>query len=110
MVASEEELQSALRHPGITLASHTWSHPNLARLPAAHLAEELTRPLDWLRQVFSSVIPWLTYPYGFATPAVAAAAAATGYRSGQCMESGWFSPDRVIAYTVPRLNVRSSMS
>lgn len=110
MVASEEELQSALRHPGITLASHTWSHPNLARLPAAHLAEELTRPLDWLRQRFSSVIPWLTYPYGFATPAVAAAAAAAGYRGALCLGNGWFSPDRVNRYAVPRLNVPSGLS
>ena len=109
-VASEEELQSALRHPGITLASHTWSHPNLARIPAAHLASELTRPLDWLRQRFSSVIPWLTYPYGFATPAVAAAAATAGYRGALCLGNGWFSPDSVNRYAVPRLNVPSGLS
>src|SRR5438034_7041605 len=38
------------------------------------LHDALPISLDWLRQRFSSVIPWLTYPYGFATPAVAAAA------------------------------------
>src|SRR2546427_4883414 len=31
LVASEQELHAATRHPGITLASHTWTHPNLVR-------------------------------------------------------------------------------
>src|SRR5207245_581397 len=79
-------------------------------VPAAHLASELTRPLDWLRQRFSSVIPWLTYPYGFATPAVAAAAATAGYRGALCLGNGWFSPDSVNRYAVPRLNVPSGLS
>ena len=53
LVASEDELRDATRHAGITLGSHTWTHPNLARLPGLELREELDRPLTWLRERFA---------------------------------------------------------
>jgi peptidoglycan/xylan/chitin deacetylase (PgdA/CDA1 family) len=110
LVASEDELGAAIRHPGITLASHTWSHPNLARLSPAELQEELSRPLHWLRQRYGSVIPWLSYPYGLATRTVEAAAAAAGYAAAVALGGGWFSPARVSRHSVPRLNVPSALS
>ncbi len=110
LVASESELAAAIRHPGIALACHTWSHPNLARLPPAELQEELSRPLDWLRQRFASVIPWLSYPYGLVTHAVEAAAAAAGYAAALALGGGWFNPARVRRHAVPRLNVASGLS
>jgi peptidoglycan/xylan/chitin deacetylase (PgdA/CDA1 family) len=108
--ASEEELRAATRHPGITLASHTWSHPNLVCLAPDDLHQELARPLAWLRQRFTSVIPWLSYPYGLASPTVEAAAAAAGYTGGLALGGGWFGPARVNRYAVPRVNVPSGLS
>ncbi len=109
-VASEDELQRAVRHPGITLASHTWSHLNLARLTGAELRSELARPLAWLRQRFTAVIPWLSYPYGIAVRSVEAAVVAAGYRAALALGHGWFSPDRVNLCALPRVNVPAALS
>ncbi len=110
LVASEGELRTATRHPGITLASHTWTHPNLLRLSPAELQEELSRPLDWLRRRCTSVVAWLSYPYGLASPSVEAAAAAAGYVAALSLDGGWFTPNRVNRYAVPRVNIPSGLS
>lgn len=110
LVASADELRAATRHPGITLASHTWSHPNLARLTPDELRNELSTPLDWLRQRYTSVIPWLSYPYGLASHQVEAAAAAAGYAGALALGGSWFAPAGISRFAVPRLNVPASLS
>ena len=110
LVASEEELRSATGHPGITLGSHTWTHPNLARLTGAELQEELRRPLAWLRERFTSVIPWLSYPYGLATPSVETAVREAGYTAALALGGGWFASSRVNPWAVPRENIPSGLS
>ena len=110
LVASEEELRGATRQSGITLASHTWTHPNLARLTDAELREELKRPLAWLRQRFASVIPWLSYPYGLATSAVEVAVQEAGYTAALALGGGWFPPARVNRWAVPRENIPAGLS
>jgi peptidoglycan/xylan/chitin deacetylase (PgdA/CDA1 family) len=109
--AAEDDLRRAAVSPGITLGSHTWSHPNLARLDEARLTEELERPLAWLRERFERVIPWLSYPYGRWSPAVAAAAERVGYRAALRVEGGWLKGGRRrSAYDIPRYNVPSEIS
>lgn len=108
-VASEAELQAALRHDGITLGSHSWSHPNLARLGGARLTDELRRPLEWLRARFSRVTSALAYPYGLASPEVERAAAAAGHDAGLLIAGGWRRGDEH-AFRVPRLNVPAGLS
>jgi peptidoglycan/xylan/chitin deacetylase (PgdA/CDA1 family) len=110
LVASEEELRGATRHAGITLGSHTWTHPNLTRLGGAELREELERPLVWLRERFPSVIPWLSYPYGLATPAVEDAAREAGYAAALALGGGWFPPAQVNRWSVPRENIPAGLS
>ncbi len=111
LVASEAELRSAVRHPGITLGSHTWTHPNLVRLGGGdELRAELRRPLVWLRERFTSVIPWLSYPYGLATPAVEAAVRQAGYTAALALGGGWFPSTRVNRWAVPRENIPSGLS
>jgi len=110
LVASEDELRGATRHAGIMLASHTWTHPNLARLTGGELREELRRPLAWLRERFTSVIPWLSYPYGLATPAVEAAVREAGYTAALVLGGGQFSPARVNRWAVPRETIPSGLS
>src|SRR2546428_99199 len=110
LVASEQELHAATRHPGIPLASHRWTHPNLVQLPPAELEDELRRPLAWLRQRFERVIPWLSYPYGLASRAVEAAAAAAGYTAALVLEGGWGGPGRGRRYAVPRPGVPPDLS
>lgn len=110
LAATEAELKGATRVAGITLGSHTWSHPNLTRLDAAELRQELVLPLEWLRERFDGVIEWLSYPYGLSSPAVERAAAEVGYEGALRVAGGWIptrDPDR---YSLPRLNVPAGLS
>jgi peptidoglycan/xylan/chitin deacetylase (PgdA/CDA1 family) len=110
--ATEAELADAAATPGITLGSHSWSHPNLTRLDAAQLGHELTLPMAWLRERYPSVINWLAYPYGLASPAVEEAAAAAGYEGALRVSGGWIpapaEPRRM--HALPRLNIPAGMS
>ena len=110
VAASEDELREATRHPGITLGSHSWSHANLTQLDAAELRVELVRPLQWLNGHFKSVIPWLSYPYGLSSPAVASAAAAAGYDAALRIDGGLVTGSPTGRYSLPRLNVPAGLS
>jgi peptidoglycan/xylan/chitin deacetylase (PgdA/CDA1 family) len=109
--ATEAELDEALRVPGITVASHTWSHPNLAALEVRELEDELTRPLAWLRARWPAALPAVSYPYGLSSPAVADAARRAGYRAGFLISGGWLSSSADSqAFALPRLNVPAGVS
>jgi peptidoglycan/xylan/chitin deacetylase (PgdA/CDA1 family) len=108
--ASREELRSAATTPGITLGSHTWSHPNLAALPLDELETELVRPLVWLRDSFASAVPYLSFPYGLSSPEVEHAARTAGYRAALRIDGGWLPRQRANAYALPRLNIPSGLS
>ena len=110
LTATEEELRRAAAQPGITLGSHTWSHPNLTQLDADAVEEELTSPLEWLRQRFESVVPWLAYPYGLASPTVERAAAATGYRGAFGVTGSWLPKANASPFALPRLNIPAGVS
>jgi peptidoglycan/xylan/chitin deacetylase (PgdA/CDA1 family) len=108
--ASQNELRGAAEHEGITLASHSWSHPNLAALTPSELEDELARPLAWLREQFDEVLPYISYPYGHYSPAVERAAAAAGYSAALRIEGGWLRDDDENRFAIPRLNVPSGLS
>ena len=108
-VASVEELRAALRAPGISLASHSWSHANLAALEGAALVEELTKPQRWLAERFETVSPYLAYPYGSSSPAVERAAAAAGYEAAFRISGGWL-PEAGARFALPRINVPAGLS
>ena len=108
--ASEEELARAAAAPGITLGSHTWSHPNLTRLEARELAAELVKPLAWLRQHVARPLPWIAYPYGLFSDEVARAAAAAGYEAALGVSGGWLSREPSDRFALPRLNIPPGLS
>jgi peptidoglycan/xylan/chitin deacetylase (PgdA/CDA1 family) len=108
--ASLEELHAAAAKPGITFASHSWSHPNLPRLTATELDTELSRPLVWLRERFDRALPVLSYPYGLSSLAVEGAAAAAGYKAGVLVGGGWASAPVRDLFALPRLNVPAGLS
>lgn len=109
MPATLEELQAATSKPGITVASHTWSHPNLTRIAGDRLDRELSESLSWLRTRFPQFLPWLSYPYGLHTREVGARAAAAGYRGALAITGGWVPP-RADPFSLPRLNVSAGLS
>jgi peptidoglycan/xylan/chitin deacetylase (PgdA/CDA1 family) len=108
--ATESELRDAARQPGITLASHSWSHPNLAALSPDELEGELRRPLAWLRERFTGVLPYISYPYGHYSAAVERAAAEAGYAAAFRIDGGWLRDGGASRYAIPRLNIPAGLS
>ncbi len=110
--ATEAQLEAAFRTEGITPAAHTWSHPNLAALGPEELEEEMVRPLRWLRERFTGVLPWLTYPYGLTSPAVEEAARRAGYEGAFRVDGGWMPRGGAGArpHALPRANVPAGAS
>jgi peptidoglycan/xylan/chitin deacetylase (PgdA/CDA1 family) len=109
-VATEDELRRALTAAPLTLGSHTWSHPNLAALPAAEVREELERPLEWLSGRFERVEPIIAYPYGCFSDTVVETARQVGYRGGVRGWGGWIRGVPSDPLRVPRLNVGQNLS
>ncbi|MGH7551561.1 MAG: polysaccharide deacetylase family protein [Longimicrobiales bacterium] len=109
---TEEDLRHAVSQAGISLGSHSWSHANLSRLAPGDLDRELRDPLEWLRQRFRSVIPWLAYPYGLASSGVERAAAAAGYEVAVLITGAQLprSRRRLNLHALPRLNIPASLS
>lgn len=107
--ATEEELALAGNSPLVTLASHSWSHPNLARLDAATLREELQRPLEWLTG-FGRYARWVAYPYGCYSEAVRIAAREAGYQGGVLVGGGGMSRREGDALLTPRVTVPAGLS
>lgn len=108
--ASLADLTSAARVAGLTLASHTWSHANLAVLDAPRLAGELSRPDEWLRERFDNVLPYVSYPYGLSSPRVERAAADAHYEAAFRISGGWLHAPPRTPFAVPRVNVPSGSS
>ncbi len=108
--ASEAELSAAAQHPGVTIGSHSWSHPNLARLGAAELRDELVMARDWLAARFGTrFIPWLSFPYGAYSDGVLRAAEDAGYAGALRIDGGRLSV-AAPRYALPRLNVPAGLS
>lgn len=107
--SSTAALAKAALLPGISMGSHSWSHPNLGALPPSELDLQLRKPLDWLQ---SQGIPHggaLAYPYGLATEATIEAASHAGYTCAFRV-SGGFVPTPARAHNLPRLNVPAGLT
>lgn len=104
------DLERAAAVPGITLGSHTWSHPNLARATPEELTTELARARDWLQAFRPGAPAAVSYPYGLATAGVEREARAVGHEAGLRIEGGAFTPGADRAMAVPRLNVPAGLS
>lgn len=86
----------------IQLGNHTWTHPDLTKLPKSQIAEELTRTDAFLRNTYGvDATPYLRPPYGRHNAAVAAVAGDLGYRvatlwSGDLRDSALLSEDQIV--------------
>jgi peptidoglycan/xylan/chitin deacetylase (PgdA/CDA1 family) len=109
--ATPAELANALRFRGITLGSHTWSHPNLASLAIVEMATEVRRSREWLRTEFGEkVIDWLAYPYGLDSVQARAVVADASYSGAVCIGGGWHRAADVSPFARPRLSIGSGLS
>lgn len=109
-IGTDAQLAGAAAQTGITLGSHTWSHPNLRSLEGSALELELTRSLEWLKGRFPAITLALSYPYGLCTRAVETAAARCGYHGAFRIDGGWIPKTPPSQYALPRLNIPSGLS
>jgi len=109
-VASIGDLEAAAREPGITIGSHTWSHPNLTRLSPEEIPDELEKPLSWLGSHFPDFLPWLSYPYGAFDERVVAQVARAGYEGALAIRGGWASTPPDDRFAIPRVNIPAGVS
>lgn len=108
--ATEEELFDAETREGVTVASHGWSHRNMARLPDEALDYELERPLEWLSARLDGFLPVLSYPYGSSSTRVRERARRARYRAALEISGGWWSPGPESLLALPRINVPAGVS
>jgi peptidoglycan/xylan/chitin deacetylase (PgdA/CDA1 family) len=105
------ELAAALRFPGITLGSHTWSHPNLASLGIDEVLAEVRGSREWLRAEFGDgVIDWFAYPYGLESVQARLAVADAYYAGALRIDGGWHRPTDVSAFARPRFSIAAGLS
>jgi peptidoglycan/xylan/chitin deacetylase (PgdA/CDA1 family) len=108
---TRDELTAALTFRGITLGSHSWSHPNLASLDIAEVVTEVRRSREWLRSEFGEkVIDWLAYPYGLESAQVQVAVADAAYEGALRVIGGWHGSAEVSRFARPRLSIGPSLS
>lgn len=105
--ATETTVRAAAAR-GIAVGAHSWTHPNLTRIAADRLADELRRSRDWALAAATGV-DWVAYPYGLQDDAVRTAAGAAGFAGGLLIEGGWALPGGA-RLAVPRLNVPAGVS
>lgn len=109
-IGTESQLSGAGSRPGISIGSHTWSHPNLCSLRGGALEAELARPMEWLQSRFPRFVSCLSYPYGLFTDAVETAARRSGYLRAFRIDGGWIPRAGFSSYAIPRLNIPAGLS
>jgi len=108
--AAVGELEAAA-YPRLTLGSHSWSHPNLARVSPRELDRELSASHDWLAAHFApSYVPWLAFPYGKLSSGACEAVRARGFVGALRIDGGWTRLPLADPLAVPRLNVPAGLS
>ena len=86
----------------IQLGNHTWSHPNLTRLPATRVAQQISRNDEFLKTTFGvDARPYLRPPYGRYNSTVDGVAADLGYTaitlwSGSLSDSTVVTEDYIV--------------
>lgn len=81
-LAQHPQFAARIVRGGHELANHTWTHPDLAGLPAPRLDEEVVRCRDLLQRLAGTPGAWFRPSQAdHATPAVLAAAGRAGYRT-----------------------------
>lgn len=71
----------ALRDAGLTLGSHTLSHPNLKRMAGAGAEREIRDSRVRIEQEIGCSVDHFSYPYGRRTRAIERLVRAAGYRT-----------------------------
>jgi len=77
-----------LQRVGMTIASHSRTHPNLTRVSDAQLHEEVLGSRQDLQRMLGAAPDLFAYPYGAWNKRVAAAVQTAGYRAARAYPGG----------------------
>jgi peptidoglycan/xylan/chitin deacetylase (PgdA/CDA1 family) len=66
----ERELARRIADTGHLIGNHTWSHPDLSRLPDSNVLDELTRTNDLLAEITGKPMIYFRPPFGARRPYV----------------------------------------
>jgi peptidoglycan/xylan/chitin deacetylase (PgdA/CDA1 family) len=105
-----EELREATTQRGIRLGCHTWDHPNLERLSAGEIRDQMSRNLTWLEESGLPTVPWVAYPYGKTSGTVRQVVRELGLSGGLRVDGGWLPLEPGDPFDVPRINVPAGIS
>jgi peptidoglycan/xylan/chitin deacetylase (PgdA/CDA1 family) len=78
----------ALQKAGMTLASHTRTHPDLCKISDAQLRSEVVGSRQDLQKMLGVTIDVFAYPYGAWDKRVAAVVSRAGYRAARALGGG----------------------
>jgi len=110
--ARVEELDEIAELSIVYLASHTWAHPNLAKLVSERIAEELKKSRGWLSERYPERVleKHLSFPYGLFDSRVIEIAMGMGFEHFYRIEGGRTALPLSAPYILPRLNIPAGMS
>jgi peptidoglycan/xylan/chitin deacetylase (PgdA/CDA1 family) len=78
----------ALQREGMTIASHTQTHPDLSKVSAAQLRDEVVGSRQDLQKMLGVTTDLIAYPYGCWNDRVAAVVKSAGYRAARALGGG----------------------
>ena len=93
---------------GIEVAAHSHTHPQLDRVPAAVISDEVRRSRGLLEDKLGFAVDGFAYPFGYWDRAARAAVAAAGYRYAFAVAELMTAPDDDLL-TLPRLTVNAGI-
>ena len=93
---------------GIEVAAHSHSHPQLDRVPAAVVSDEVRRCRSLLEDNLGVAVDGFAYPFGFWNRAAREAVAAAGYRYA-CAVAELMTAPADDMLTLPRLTVNAGI-
>jgi peptidoglycan/xylan/chitin deacetylase (PgdA/CDA1 family) len=100
-----EEIAAA----GIEIGAHTLTHPQLDQLGPAMLRTELQDSKHQLEDRLGMAVTGLSYPFGYSSPRVLAAAAAAGY-SYACVVTNRLASESDDQLSLPRVTIGRATS
>src|SRR5689334_10068195 len=83
----------ALLRAGMTIASHSRTHPNLTKASDPQLVDEIQGSRQDLQKLLGVSAELFAYPYGSWNKQVAAAAERAGYRAARAYPGGVWNDD-----------------
>lgn len=101
-----------LTRAGMTVGTHTMTHPVLSECPQGIAEEEISKPLILARNKLNASLWSLAYPYG--TPETVSSrevvlAEAAGYHCG-FMNTGGLIPPSINKFVIPRVHITAALN